>query len=123
MKFKLNPTAIVFAVNALVNLAVAWGVNLTADQQGAFTGIATAICVIIAAATTRPIGLQAIIGGATAIVTGLAPFGLHWTANQVSTAGVALSLVLGAIFHLAHTPVAALKQGTTADALQGVPAK
>ncbi len=117
-KLKLNPTAVVFAVNALANLAVAWGFNLTASQQGAFTGIATAVCVIIAASATRPVGLQAIIGGATAIVTGLAPFGLHWSATQVQDSGVVLSLLLGAFFHLAHTPVAAFKAGTTAEALE-----
>jgi len=103
---KLNPAAFIFAVNALLNLGVAWGANLTADQQGAVTGIATALCTIIAAATTRPIGLQAIVGGASAIVTGLAPFGLHWSAAQVQTSGIVLSLVLGGIFHLAHQPVA-----------------
>jgi len=109
--FKLNPAALVFAINAVVNLAVAWGANLTADQQGAFTGIATAVFTIIAAWKTRPVGLQLIVGGATAIVTGLAPFGLHWSASQVQTSGVFLSIILAGFFHLAHIPVAAQKTG------------
>jgi hypothetical protein len=117
---KLNPASILFAVNAVVAMAVAYGAHLSTDQTGAITAIVTAVLTIFTAATTRPVGLQVILGGVTAIATALATFGLHLTSAQIGTGVTVLSIVLAGIFHLAHVPVAAAKQGTTADALQGV---
>jgi hypothetical protein len=114
---KLNPAAILFAVNALLTMAVQWGANLTADQTGAITAIVTAVITIIAAATTRPVGLQLIAGAVTSIATAWAAFGLHLTVTQISSGVVVLSIVLAGILHLAHVPATAFRQGTTAEAI------
>jgi hypothetical protein len=119
MRFiKLNPASILFAVNAIVAMAVSWGANLSPDQTGAITAIVTAVLTIFTAVTTRPVGLQVILGGVTAVATAMATFGLHLTQAQIGTGVTVLSIVLAGVFHLAHVPVAAAKQGTTADAIQ-----
>jgi hypothetical protein len=115
---KLNPASILFAVNAIVAMAVAWGANLSPDQTGAITAIVTGILTIVTAAATRPVGLQLILGAATAIVTAMATFGLDLTSAQIGTGVTVLSIVLAGVFHLAHVPVSAAKAGTTADAMQ-----
>jgi hypothetical protein len=116
----LNPAAILFAVNAVGALIVAWGGHFTADQLAVVDGVITAVLTLITTLATRPVGLQLVVGGAVAVITALAPLGLHLTAAQISTGSVVLSIVLAGVFHLAHVPVAAAKQGTTAHALQGV---
>jgi hypothetical protein len=116
----LNPASILFAVNALVAMAVAYGAHLSTDQTGAITAIVTAVLTIFTAATTRPVGLQVILGGVTAVATALATFGLDLTSAQIGTGVTVLSIVLAGVFHLAHVPVTAAKAGTTADAMQGV---
>jgi formate hydrogenlyase subunit 3/multisubunit Na+/H+ antiporter MnhD subunit len=117
----LNPAAILFAVNALIALAIAWGAHWNADTTGIVDGVITTVIALITAIMTRPVvSLQLIVGGVTGVITALAPFGLHLTADQLSTGAVALSLVLAGIFHLAHVPYVADKQGTTAHELQGV---
>jgi len=121
---KLNPSVITGGVAALVNMLVAYGVALTPDQAGAIGVITAALLTIIAAATTRPVSLQLVVGGVTTIVGAIGVFGIaHLTANQITTGATVLTLALAVFFHLAHTPVAAVKAGTTADALQGVPAR
>jgi hypothetical protein len=115
---KLNPAAILFAVNAVIALAVAWGTNWSAGTTAIVDGVITAAIALITAAFTRPISLQLILGGATGLVTALAPFGLHLTADQISSSSVVASLILAAVFHLAHTPVVAANQGTTANEIQ-----
>lgn len=115
---KLNPAAIIFGVNAVVAMAVAYGAHLTADQTGAITAIVTGVLTIVTAFATRPVGLQVILGGVTAIATALATFGLHLTSAQIGTGVTVLSIVLAGVFHLAHVPVTAARKGTTADAIQ-----
>jgi hypothetical protein len=116
----LNPAAILFAVNAVIALCIAWGAHWSTDTTAIVDGVITAVVTLITTVTTRPIGLQLVVGSVTALITALAPFGLHLTTDQLSSGAVVLSLVLAAIFHLAHTPVAAAKLGTTANELQGV---
>lgn len=118
----LNPAAILFAVNALVAMAVAWGAHLTADQTAAIIAIVTAVITIVTAASTRPVGLQLITGAVTAAATAAAAFGLHLTTAEIGSGATVLSIILAIGLHLAHTPVAAAKQGTTAYALQGIKA-
>jgi hypothetical protein len=113
---KLNPSALLFGINALLNMLVAWGVNLSPDQTGAVATISTAVITIITAAATRPVGLQLITGAVSSVAVAFGAFGLHLAANQISTGTVVLSIVLAGIFHLAHTPVSSWKAGTTADA-------
>lgn len=119
---KLNPAAILFCVNALIALAVAWGAKLSPDVTAGIIAAVTALITIVTAASTRPVGLQVIVGGVAALATAaVAVFGLHVSTVQIGSAAAVLSIVLAGIFHLAHVPYAAKKQGTTADALQGVP--
>jgi hypothetical protein len=115
---KLNPAAILFAVNAIIALAIAWGTNWSAGTTAIVDGVITAGITLLTVATTRPINLQLIVGGTAGLVTALAPFGLHLTADQISSASVVLSLVLAAVFHLAHTPVVAANLGTTGNEIQ-----
>jgi uncharacterized membrane protein YccC len=114
----LNPAAILFAVNAVVAMAVAWGAKLSPDTTAGITAAVTAVITIVTAASTRPVGLQAVVGGATALAVAGSGFGLHLTTPQIGTAATVLSLVLAGVFHLAHVPVAAAKLGTTANELQ-----
>jgi hypothetical protein len=116
----LNPAAILFAVNAVIALAISWGTHWSTDVTAIVDGVITAVVTLITTAATRPVNLQLIVGGAVALVTALAPFGLHLTTQQISSASVVLSLVLAIAFHLAHTPVVAANKNTTANELQGV---
>lgn len=117
----LNPAAILFAVNAVIALAISWGTSWSTDTTAIVDGAITAAIALLTACFTRPIGLQLIVGATTGLVTALAPFGLHLTTDQLSSGAVVLSLVLAGIFHAAHVPYVAAKRGTTAHALQGVP--
>jgi hypothetical protein len=120
--FALNPTAILFVVNAFGALIVAWGGHFTTAQLGIVDGIITAVITLIVTIMTRPIHLQLLVGGAFAVIQALSPFvhQLDLTAAQISSGSIVLSLILACFFHLTHTPVAAEKLGTTSDALQGV---
>lgn len=118
---KLNPSTIVGGVMALVNMLVAYGVHLTADQAKSIGVITAAVLTIVAVSTTRPVGLQLLVGSVTTIVGALGVFHFHPTSAQVTTGATVLSLLLGVVFHFAHTPTAASRAGTTAYALQGVP--
>lgn len=116
----LNPAAILFAVNAVIALCISWGFHWSTDTTAIVDGVVTAVIALITAAATRPVGLQLIVGSAAGLVTALAPFGLHVTTSQISSASVVLSLILAGVFHLAHVPVAAANKGTTANEIQGV---
>ena len=115
---RLNPAAILFGLNACIALATAWGLNLSQDAQGALVTIATAVITIVTAASTRPVGLQLITGAVASAALAFGAFGLHLSSDQVSSGTVVLSIILGGIFHLAHTPVTAWKQGTDATSLE-----
>src|SRR5262249_24705911 len=115
---KLNPAAITGAVAALVNFGIAFGVHISHDQAAAIGVITGAALTIIAAASTRPVGLQVILGSVTTIVGGMSAFHFHLSASQVSTGATVLSLALATAFHLAHVPVKAWKLGTDATALE-----
>ena len=115
---KLNPAAILYGVNTLLALVVAWGGSLSADQTGAVLTITTAVITIITALATRPVGLQLVLGAVASVFTAFAAFGIHWSADQISTTVALLGIVLAGILHLAHRPYTAWRQGTTADELE-----
>src|SRR5260221_3146253 len=114
---KLNPSAILFGLNAVIAMATAWGLNLSQQGQGALVTIATAVITIATAWRTRPVGLQLITGAVASAAVAFGAFGLHLSADQVSTGTVVLSTLLAGIFHLAHTPVTQFRRGTTAEAV------
>jgi hypothetical protein len=113
----LNPASILFAVNAIIALCIAWGAHWSPGTTGIVDGVITAAITLVTVAMTRPISLQLVAGAATALITALAPFGLHLTTDQLSSGAVVLSLVLAGVFHLAHYPYVAWKRGTSADEL------
>jgi len=120
---KLNPAAILLAANALIALAVAWGAKLSPDVTAGIIAAVTALITIITAFSTRPVGLQVIVGGTAALATAaVAVFGLHVSAVQIGSASAVLSIVLAGIFHLGHVPYIAARAGTTAHAMQGIQA-
>ena len=115
---KLNPSAIIFGLNAVIAFATAWGLNLSQEQQAAVVTIATAVLTIAAAFATRPVGLQLIIGAVTSGAVAFGAFHLTLSPDKLSAATALLSIILGIGFHLAHTPVTQFRRGTTAEAVE-----
>jgi len=115
---KLNPSAILFGLNAVIAFGTAWGLPLTQTQQAALVTIATSVLTIAAAFTTRPVGLQLIIGAVTSGAVAFGAFHLTLSPDKLSAATALLSIILGIGFHLAHYPVTAWKQGTDATSLE-----
>jgi len=115
---KLNPSAILFGLNAVIAFATAWGLNLSQSQQGALVTIATAVITIVTAAATRPVGLQLIIGAVTSAFVAFGAFGLTLSPDKLASGTALLSIILAGYFHLAHTPVAQFRKGTTAEAVE-----
>lgn len=115
---KLHPAAITGAVVALVNFLIAYGVNLTQDQAASIATIAGAVVTIVITVSTRPVGLQLVTGSVVTIIGALSAFHFHLSPDQISSGSTILLLVLGVAFHYAHVPVAAARNGKTADGLQ-----
>jgi hypothetical protein len=114
---KLNPSAITAGVVALVNFLIAYNVNISQDQAAAYATIAGAIVTIVGIATARPVNIAHVVAAVTTIAGALAAFHFTLTAAQISTGATVLTLVLGAIFHFAGTPVSAWKKDTDATTL------
>lgn len=96
---KSEPALITGAVQAILALVIAVGVNLTAVQSGSILAATTAALAAIAAMTTRPVQVPALTGLITAVVTLLAAFGVNriqpgvvTTLNGVIVAIMALAL-------------------------------
>jgi hypothetical protein len=113
----LNPIALAWTVQMGVSLLAGFGLHLTAGQAGAVSSIAAALVGVITALAARPWFIPAITGGVTAILTACAAFGLHWSGEQVSAAATALGVILMLVAHGASIPLAAARQGLTADEL------
>lgn len=106
--FHLEPATILYAINAGVALLVAFGFNLTTDQVGAVTLIATAVLAIATAFMTRPVVVSTITGAAASLLTAVAAFGLHLSGNQVGAVVTALSIVLALLLRQNVSPAPAL---------------
>ncbi len=96
---KSEPALITGAVQAILALVIAVGVNLTAVQSGSILAATTAGLAAIAAMATRPVQVPALTGLITAVVTLLAAFGVNriqpgvvTTLNGVIVAIMALAL-------------------------------
>jgi hypothetical protein len=113
---RLNSAAVLYALNAVLAMATSWGLHLSTDQAGAVIVIATAAITIITTMTTRPVDLQLTMGAVTAMLTAFAAFGLHLAPAQISTGVAVLSIILGGLLHLRHTPTAEWTKGTIGDA-------
>jgi hypothetical protein len=102
-----EPAVILYAVNAVVALAVSFGLHLTATQTAAVATIATAVLAIATGALTRPVEVSVISGGLAAGLTAATAFGLHLTGSQIGATVTVLSLVLALILRQNVSPAAA----------------
>lgn len=106
---KFEPAVVLYAANAIVALLVAWGLNLSPDQTGAIATITTAAVTIYTAATTRPVVIPTITGAAATAAAAFAAFHLELSADQISTAVTAGSIVLALLLRQAVTPAATVR--------------
>jgi formate hydrogenlyase subunit 3/multisubunit Na+/H+ antiporter MnhD subunit len=102
--FGQEPAVIVYSVNALVALLVAYGLDLSQEQTAAVSSIATAVVAIIVTVMTRPIVVSALTGAVTTLMTAVAGFGLEFTADQIGATVTVLSIVLGLVLRANVTP-------------------
>ena len=114
----LNPAVLLYVTNALVAMVTAWGLNLSANQQGAVDTIVTGVLALAVALAARPVIVPAAGAAAVTVLTAFAAFGLHLPPNALSATVAVASIVLGFLTHQAVTPVPAVQRGTTAEALQ-----
>jgi hypothetical protein len=107
--FGYEPAVWLYAVNAGVALLVAFGLNLTHDQVGAVTTIATAVLTIATAVLTRPWVVSTLTAAVGSLLTAVAAFGLHLSGDQVGAVVTALSIVLALLLrqNVSPTPAAA----------------
>jgi hypothetical protein len=99
------PAALLYTLNSVVALLVAYGLHLSAGQVGAVTVIATAVLAGVAALLTRPIVISTVSAASATALAALAAFGFHLSADQIGTAVVVLSIVLGFLTHQNVSPV------------------
>ena len=118
----LNPAVLLYVTNALVAMLTAWGLSLTANQQGAIDTIVTGVLALAVALTTRPVVIPVAGAAAITVLTAFAAFGLHLPPNALSATVAVASIVLGFLTHQAVTPTPAVQRGTTAEKLQLGPA-
>jgi hypothetical protein len=104
---------IAYSLNAIVALAVSFGLNLTHNQEAAVTTIAVAVLSGVAAAFTRPIAVSALTGALGTALTAAATFGLHLTAAQAGSLVTVVSLVLA---HTLRANVSPAPSSVTASA-------
>jgi hypothetical protein len=116
-KLTLNPAAILYVVNALVAMSVAWGAHLTTQQTGVIDTIATGVLTVITAFMVRPVELPVAAAAAITVLTAFTSFGLHLSGSQIATGVAVASIAVGFLLHLMGTPAVAAKQGTTATAI------
>jgi hypothetical protein len=118
----LNPAVLLYVTNALVAMVTAWGLSLTATQQGAVDTVVTGVLALAVALAARPPVIPAAGAAAITVLTAFAAFGLHLPPNALSATVAVASIALGFLTHQAVTPVPAVQRGTTAEKLQLQPA-
>jgi hypothetical protein len=99
------PAVLLYALNAFVAWLVAFGLNLSASQTGAITVLATAVLTGAVALMTRPIVVSTVAAAGATALAALASFGFSFSADQISTSVVLISLVLGFLTHQNVSPV------------------
>jgi hypothetical protein len=105
MRFKYEPAVYLYAANALVALAVAYGLPLTELQTAAVTTIATAVLTVWTAFRTRPVDVSAVTAAVGIALAAAAAFGLDLSADQTGTTVAALSIVLALVLRANVSPV------------------
>lgn len=112
---KIEPAVIVYAVNAAVALLVAYGLDLTKDQVGAVTVLATVAVTVYTAATTRPVVVPTVTGAVGTALTAVAAFGLDLSADQIGATVTVLSIVLALLLRQNVTPATAIPAPPSSD--------
>lgn len=96
--FGYEPAVILYVVNAIVAFLVTIpAVGLTDQSAGWTMTIVNGVLALVVAAMTRPFVVSALTGGLSTILTGLAAFGLPFTAQQSATFVIVVSAVLGLV--------------------------
>jgi hypothetical protein len=113
----LNPAVVLYIVNAVIALAVAWGVHLSTDVTGAIDTIVTGGLTVIAAFLVRPVAVSAVIAALATIATAFSAFGLHLSQDKITATAAVVSLGLGALLHALGIPVVAAARGKTGTQL------
>ncbi|NJP24476.1 hypothetical protein FLW53_09690 [Microbispora sp. SCL1-1] len=104
--FNREPAVWVYAVNSLVALLVAFGLNLSQEQTGAITTIATGVLAAVVAVLTRPFVVSALTGAVGTVLTAVAAFGLELSSDQIGAFVTALGVVLSLVLRMNVTPAA-----------------
>ena len=73
----LNPAVLLYVTNALVAMVTAWGLNLTATQQGAVDTVVTGVLALAVALAAKPPVIPAAGAAAITVLTAFAAFGLQ----------------------------------------------
>lgn len=95
-----DPAVWLGLVAVVVQTVVAWGLDLTKDQQGYINAAATALVGLILAVTVSHEQIVAAAGGLLGAVLQLAvAFGAHISQDQITTAGALLTAALAAWLH------------------------
>jgi uncharacterized membrane protein (DUF2068 family) len=91
-----EPAAILYALQAVLAVLVAFGVLGLTEESAAWTlTIGNGVMALIVAVVTRPFVVSALTGGVQTILTGAVAFGLPMTEAQMGTTIAALSILLG----------------------------
>jgi hypothetical protein len=80
------------------------------DQVAAVTTIATAVLTVATAVMTRPFVVSSVTAAVGSLLTAVAAFGLHLTADQVGATVTALSIVLALLLRQNVSPAPALRR-------------
>lgn len=113
-KLQLNPAVVLYVVNAIVAMAVAWHWHATTNQIGSIDTIVTGVLTIIAAFAVRPVALSVAAAAAVTVLTAFSAWGLHQSADQIATTVAVASIIVGFLLHAGGVPTVAAKQGKTA---------
>jgi hypothetical protein len=91
---KTEPTVLLYSLNAVVALAVSFGLHLGHTQEAAVMTLAAAVLTAVTAAATRPVAVSALTGALATALTAAGTFGLHLTVQQTGTLVTVVTLVL-----------------------------
>jgi hypothetical protein len=89
-----EPTVLLYSLNAVVALAVSFGLHLGHTQEAAVMTLAAAVLTMVTAAATRPVAVSALTGALATALTAAGTFGLHLTAQQTGSLITVVTLVL-----------------------------
>ncbi|MEV0151578.1 MULTISPECIES: hypothetical protein [unclassified Nonomuraea] len=94
--FGREPAAILYALQAVLAVLVAFGVFGLTDESAAWVlTIGNGVMALIVAVVTRPFVVSALTGAVQTILTAAIAFGLPVTEAQMGSIIAALSIILG----------------------------